>query len=111
MFEDFIGTFTRVDFVAGFPGVNVESYRNERSSEPASPLVSEEYFELIDVIAAVRSARQQFTMVEVGAGYGRWLVRAAVALRRINPMPCLLVGIEAEPTHFQWIKDHMLDNG
>ena len=75
------------------------------------PLAKEEYFEIVDLIAAVRSAHGHFTMVEVGAGYGRGLVQGAIALKRINPLPFLLIGIEAEPTHFEWLKTHMADNG
>ena len=51
-------------------------------------------------------------MVELGAGWGRWIVNAAVALRQIDPeRPFLLVGVEAEPTHFEWLRRHLLDNG
>ena len=40
------------------------------------PEFSEEYFEWIDFLAAVKTARDRFVMMELGAGYGRWLMRA-----------------------------------
>jgi len=45
------------------------------------PRPNEEYIEWIDVLEAVSNARDRFTMVELGAGWGRWLVNAAAALR------------------------------
>ncbi len=51
-------------------------------------------------------------MVEAGAGYGRWMVSAACALRMRRPgLPFYLVGIEAEPAHFEWMHKHFRDNG
>jgi FkbM family methyltransferase len=73
--------------------------------------VCEDYFEYIDVLESVAEARGAFTMIELGAGYGRWLVNAAVALQQLSDIPCHLVGVEAEPTHFEWMQQHFLDNG
>src|SRR4051794_1481598 len=41
------------------------------------PAFSEEYFEWIDFLAAATTARKRFVMMELGAGYGRWLMRGA----------------------------------
>jgi len=75
------------------------------------PPASEEYFEWIDLLEAVSQAHQTFTMIELGAGYGRWLVNAAAALRRRGHHDFRLIGVEAEPTHFQWMKVHFAENG
>ncbi|MBA3430334.1 MAG: hypothetical protein H0U16_02480 [Actinobacteria bacterium] len=45
------------------------------------PRPDEEYIEWIDVLEAVSNARDRFTMVELGAGWARWLVNAVAALR------------------------------
>jgi FkbM family methyltransferase len=75
------------------------------------PPVNEEYFEWIDVLESVSRADGRFCMVELGAGYGRWLVRAAVALRLLKPaIDPYLIGVEAEPTHFRWMVAHFEDN-
>jgi len=68
------------------------------------------YFEWIEVLEAVTLAQDRFTMIELGAGYGRWLANAALALRHINGPPYKLIGVEAEPSHFRWMKEHMQDN-
>ena len=39
------------------------------------------------------------------------MVNAAAAIRHINGPPYKLIGVEAEPTHFRWMKQHMQDNG
>ena len=76
----------------------------------AEPPFDHNYFEWIDVLCAVAEAREKFVMVELGAGYGPWLVAAAVALRQIGGPPCLLLGVEAEPTRFKWMFKHFRDN-
>ena len=106
---DFLGVRTRVKFTEGMvPGGAAE--RGPHFGQPPLPPFDEEYFEWIDVIEAVKAARGGFVMVELGAGYGRWLVRAVAALRRFNPLPFRLVAVEAEPTHFEWLHEHLRDN-
>ena len=46
------------------------------------PPVDEEYFEWIDLLESVQAAGGSYTMLELGAGYGRWGVRAGLAARR-----------------------------
>jgi FkbM family methyltransferase len=103
---DFLGVRTRAAWWVGWPGPFPRRF--ERTNYPP---FDEEYFEWIDVLTAVREASERFTMIELGAGWGRWLVRAAVALRQTNDIPCRLVAVEAEPTHFQWLCEHLKDNG
>jgi len=106
---DFLGVRTRVKFTEGMvPGGAAE--RGPYFGQPPLPPFDEEYFEWIDVIEAVKAARGGFVMVELGAGYGRWLVRAVAALLRFNPLPFRLVAVEAEPTHFEWLHEHLRDN-
>jgi FkbM family methyltransferase len=75
------------------------------------PEFSEEYFEWIDLLAAVKTAKERFVMMELGAGYGRWLMRAAAAIKRYNPIPFILIGVEGEPTHVEWMKLNFRNNG
>jgi FkbM family methyltransferase len=76
------------------------------------PGFDEEYLEWIDVLETAIAAAQSFTIIELGAGYGRWLVRAALAVRRYHgDLPLRLIGVEAEPTHFRWLREHLRDNG
>ncbi len=106
MSTNFLGILAREAFNArGTP------HSDAYFRETAYPRFDEEYFEWIDVLEAVERARESFTMIELGAGYGRWLVRAAVALKNTRGLPCRLIGVEAEPGHFAMMLDHFRDNG
>jgi FkbM family methyltransferase len=79
-------------------------------SVPPLP-IDEEYFEWIDLLEAVTAAVNSFTMVELGAGFGRWTVNAAAALNQRGLHDYHLVAVEAEPQHFRWLSQHIADNG
>lgn len=76
---------------------------------PPAPRDSE-YFEWLDLIETVVAAGPQYTMVELGAGFGRWTVNAAAAVRTFGRSRYRLVAVEPEPTHFQWARQHCRDN-
>jgi FkbM family methyltransferase len=101
---DFLGVRTRRAFYSGMMGDSLPAPR-----EPY-PRFDEEYFEWVDVLEAVDQAAETFVMIELGAGYGRWCARAAVAVRRKSDCRCRFVAVEAEPVHFRWIRDHFRDN-
>jgi FkbM family methyltransferase len=103
---DYVGAMIRAQFHNAAHQVPESRY----IVSPVPP-VDEEYFEFIDVLQTVAAASSQFTMIELGAGYGRWLVRAACAMRRGKRLPVRLVGVEAEPEHFRWLGLHLADNG
>jgi FkbM family methyltransferase len=101
---DFLGVRTRETF---FPGAR----SNPLIATPWPPEVNEEYFEWISLLTAVVQAREHITIVELGAGWGRWLVRAALAMRQSQRLPLKLIGEEAEPSHFRYMKRFFRDNG
>ena len=70
---------------------------------------NEELFEWIDLCEAIEAAGDTFTMAELGAGYGRWLVSGAEVARRNGKIP-RLIGVEAEATHFACMRQHFIDN-
>jgi len=112
----FLGEVRRKAFDDGIDivlGLQTKSYAPEELRRGDYPEFNEEYFEWVDVLETAIEATQSFTVIELGAGYGRWLVRAALAARRYhgNHLPIKLIGVEAEPTHFQWLKEHLRDNG
>jgi FkbM family methyltransferase len=78
---------------------------------PGYPCLTEEYFEWIALLKSVAEARDSYTMIELGAGYGLWSVRAALAIERLHPRPVHLIAVEADPIHFEWLKLHLTDNG
>jgi FkbM family methyltransferase len=74
--------------------------------------VNENLFEWIITLDAVMEARGTFTMLEGGAGWGVWGVRAAVALRAFDPSARYrLILVEAEPGHYESMRRHCAMNG
>jgi len=105
---DYLGTIIRQEFIVGFGPVWPEPHRIENRY----PEFDDEYFEWIDVCEAVVAAKESFTMIELGAGFGRWSVRAAHAMEKYHPgMPYRLIAVEAEPVVFGWMRQHFQDNG
>ena len=88
--HNFMGAKVRLAFeqrlVEVVPGLGLEATEGVMSSgrsacydiDPRYPQrTSEDYFEWIDLLEAVEEARGTFAMIEVGAGYGRWIANAA----------------------------------
>jgi FkbM family methyltransferase len=104
---NFLGVRTREEFTAGMNAI-VSSESGWVNTD--YPHFDEEYFEWVDVLEAAAAAAETFTMIELGAGWGRWLCNAAGAIRQHDRLPLHLVGVEAEPTHFRWMLQHFRDN-
>jgi len=103
----FLDIRTRLAFERGMPGFAPPP---SQSITPVRPAFDEEYFEWVDVFDAVAEGTGDFVMAEIGAGFGRWLVRGAVAARR-EGRPFHGIAVEAEPDHFRWLRQHCRDNG
>lgn len=102
--DSFLGTINRLEFVK-------EVTRREGPLEVYYPNFDNEYFEWIDILESVIAAKRSYTMIELGAGYGRWAVRAGFAVRQYNrSLPFHLIAVEAEPVHFEWMGLHFQDN-
>lgn len=71
---------------------------------------NEDLFEWIDLLESVASAGTRFAMLDLGAGYGRWLVNGAMASRQ-KGKDFFLAGVEAEDIHYRWMIEHLADNG
>jgi FkbM family methyltransferase len=105
---DFIGTHKRSHYDAGISGAAPP--RPAGQITPNYPAFDEEYFEWVDLLESVDEAVDRFVMVELGAGYGRWSVRGAVAARRRTGLQIMSVAVEPEPDHFRWMVEHFRDN-
>ncbi|HLG90522.1 MAG TPA: FkbM family methyltransferase [Alphaproteobacteria bacterium] len=104
------GSLIRSDFY----GPASQQTSLEVTADPLSglpPSHDEEYFEWIDLLESIAAAKKSFTMVELGAGFGRWIVAAASVIRLYRDIPFHLVGVEAEDRHFEMMRQHFLDNG
>jgi FkbM family methyltransferase len=74
------------------------------------PTANDTLFEWHSLACAIRDARDRFVFVELGAGHGKWSVSAALVCRR-RGLPCDVIAVEAEPTHYKMMKAHFEDNG
>jgi FkbM family methyltransferase len=106
---DLVGARTRIEYFEGLPAQGASPFE-QAEVMPAPPEIGEAYFEWIDTLESVLEARGQYVVCELGAGWGRWCVRAVCALRQLNPMPFKCIAAEAEPQHFRWMVQHFADN-
>jgi len=108
---DFLGVLTDAKFRAVW---GVDPAR-EGGTEVATTLPGldggEGFFEAFSWCAAARDARDQYTMITLGACYGLQAVAAYRALQRLNPMPAKLVAVEGDPENYAWLRQHFRDNG
>ena len=109
-------------FLHDFLGVRTDpEFRIQFRPDPRGPLAPDYphpgpvYFETVFVLEAVLAAaarsRSPFTVVELGAGYGPWLVFAHAAMQRIRPGPTRLVGVEMLEEHIARMRRHFVNNG
>ena len=104
--EDFLGSISRLEFRGVTPRAEPTFVQSQY------PPFGDDYFEWIAILESVIAARSSYTMFELGAGFGRWAVTAAMAAKRFNPnMPVQITAVEAEPVHFAWMRTHFADNG
>lgn len=70
-----------------------------------------EAIEWIGLLKAVRSAAGQYVAMELGAGFGPWVVAGAVAARRRGINNIRLYAVEGDSQHFRFLRQHFADNG
>jgi len=103
---DFLGTRTSTDFIA-----SIRSMDGAVEGLPIPTNFHAETVEWIGALKAVISARQRFVAVELGAGWGPWLVTSARAAESCGIDDVHLVGVEGDATHFQFMREHFVENG
>ncbi len=103
---DFLGVKTRVEFVRG-----LAPWDGRVEEIPVPGNFHAPTFEWAGVLRAVLDATDRFVAVELGAGWGPWLVAAATAVGRRGITDVRLVGVEAAATHYEFLRQHFVDNG
>jgi FkbM family methyltransferase len=109
-FAYFLGNVARADYWAFSKEVRAV-YDRERHETFSAPSADDNIFDWLVMLESVVEATDGFTMAALGAGWGRWLVAAALAVKQYSNVPFRLIGVEAEPTHFGWMLEHFRDNG
>ena len=70
-----------------------------------------EAIEWIGLLKAVRSSHGQYVAMELGAGFGPWIVAGALAARRRAINQIRLYAVEGDPQHYRFLRQHFQDNG
>jgi hypothetical protein len=103
-----------VDFLGVRTDPNVRSFFKpspEGFLKTEYPVPDQTYFEYIAPLESIAGAPgPEYTIVELGAGYGYWLVNTAKALTSRPDRSPRLVGVEMEATRFGWMGEHFSSN-
>jgi FkbM family methyltransferase len=70
-----------------------------------------EAIEWIGLLKAVRGASGQYVAMELGAGFGPWIVAGAVAAKLRGIKDIRLCAVEGDGGHFRFLRQHFADNG
>jgi FkbM family methyltransferase len=70
-----------------------------------------EGIEYIGLLKTVLSATRSYAIMELGAGWGPFLVDAGTAARLLGITDIALMGVESDPGHMQSMRTHLQDNG
>ncbi len=104
---DFLGVRTRSGFVRGAEGLD--------GGVTGIPVPDDgwhaEAIEWIGLLKSVRGAAGSYSAMELGAGWGPWVVAGAVAARHRGMRDINLCAVEADPGHFRFMLEHFRDNG
>lgn len=103
---DFLGVRTRVEFVQG-----LAPWDGRVEGPPVPGNFHAPAVEWAGVLRSVLDARDRYAAVELGAGWGPWLVAAATAAARRGITDVTLVGLEAAAAHHAFLRQHLADNG
>jgi len=105
-FKNFLGAKTALGYV---PTTLNMSGVVEGLPVPAS--THSEAIEWVGMIRAVDQAKERFVAVELGAGWGPWIVSSGVAARDKGIKDIHLTGVEADAGKVAFMKEHLSDNG
>ncbi len=74
---------------------------------PTYPTPSEWTADWLVTLVAAKMAGESFSVVELGAGYGQWMVTAIRAFKSLRENGIAHgLAIEADIVHFEWLKQH-----
>jgi FkbM family methyltransferase len=102
---NYLGVATDVSFVSAFQHLS--------GVVEAPPIPCNNHAELVEwaaVLRAVDLACDSFSVVELGAGWGCWMVNSAIAAK-MRGLRTFSIGVEGEAGHFSYIRNHCATNG
>jgi FkbM family methyltransferase len=107
-YTDFSGVRTRLSYFG------IESHPAELEPSPVpfpDDALHAETIEYLAALTAVESANGSFTAVELGAGYGPWIVFSAKAAQQRGLGPIKLKAVEADLQRHELMRSNLGDNG
>jgi FkbM family methyltransferase len=103
---DFVGSRTNVRFVGP-----IQELAGTVEDIPVPCNFHSKSYEWVGALRAVDEAENFFTMIELGAGWGPWLIACATAAKDKGIGRIHLIGIEGDRTHCQFMHEHFINNG
>ena len=74
---NFVGQLIDVEFLRGFSWATLDRMV-DRYESPGYGQIYEETFEWLIMLEAILAAKDTFTMIDLGSGFGRWLIRRSL---------------------------------
>ena len=105
---DFLGGSICVDYKHGWRDTVIPAGKHFK---PGYPPLSEWTADWLVTLVAAKTAGNSFSVVELGAGYGQWMVTAIRAFKSLRPDGTVRgLALEADDIHFNWLKEHVSRN-
>lgn len=104
---DFLGGRTRISLLYD----SVKSLDGYVLGLPVPGDFHAEAVEWIGVLKTAMTAKDRYVAMEWGAGWGPWLIGAGKAAQHLGISDIRLYGVEADPSHFDAMRQHFADNG
>jgi FkbM family methyltransferase len=105
---DFLGVRTRVAYATPFTEFDGRVFG---TPAPVDDWFHAETIEYVGLLKSVLTATERYVALELGAGWGPWLISGATAARRRGITDIRLHGVEGDPEHFSFMQTHFRDNG
>jgi FkbM family methyltransferase len=105
---DFLGVRTRVSHALPFADLDGRVFG---TPAPVNDFFHAETIEYVGLLKSVLTAKDRYVALELGAGWGPWLISGAAAAKRRGISDIRLHGIEGDPEHFAAMETHFRDNG
>ena len=106
-YTDRFGVLTRVSYLpASYQGYS----GRVGSPDGMFDMPLHEAEEMNALLRSVSEAKGQFVAMELGAGWGPWIVLGAHLARR-RGLPAVLTGVEGSSDHVAYMLTHLADNG
>lgn len=104
---DFLGTRTRASYLP--KGLFADEGLVEGPPIPANFHATQK--EWGGALRAALDAEENLTVIELGAGWGPWMVAVGKAAQLRGIQDIRFIGVEADENHHKWIGEHFADNG